>query len=258
MAGVKVQAYIREPPAAPKHSVSSRRTPESITTVLHGAKAACSIMPHTTAAESGSRVGAAPLRGVAACRDDDSREGRHCERSNPESRDDAGLLRRCAPRNDGGETCVLILAPAFASECCSSDRPLENEGAGKAGCRSHPWPACSRKSRRQSPQVRAGSSGLPRAMVGTAYTCSPRGPAFCPRRPRARRTWQRELGLSTGRPEPHDFAVRIGSFVGMIAHAATRHAHRIPHPTLVTIAMRPSSEAGWRDHSIDFRKTEGV
>jgi hypothetical protein len=105
------------------------------------------------------------------------------QRSNPESRDDSGLLRRCAPRNDGGETCVLILAPAFASECCSSDRPLENEGAGKAGCRSHPWPACSRKSRRQSPQVRAGSSGLPRAMVGTAYTCSPRGPAVLPPSP---------------------------------------------------------------------------
>ena len=80
----------------------------------------------------------------------------------------------------------------------------------------------------------------------------------CPRHPRARPDLRRRLGLSTGRPGPHDFAVRIGSFVGMIAHAATRHAHRIPHPTLVTIAMRPSSEAGRRDHSIDFRKTEDV
>jgi len=56
---------------------------------------------------------------------------------------------------------------------------------------------------------------------------------------------QRQLGISTGMPGPHDFAVRIGSFAGMIAHAATRYAHRIPHPTLVTIAKRPSSEAGW-------------
>ncbi|MFN5014434.1 hypothetical protein, partial [Bradyrhizobium sp.] len=48
-------------------------------------------MPHTTAAESGSRVGAAPLlRGVAACRDDDSREGRHCEAAK-QSRVVAGL-----------------------------------------------------------------------------------------------------------------------------------------------------------------------
>lgn len=210
----------------------------------------------------------------------------------PRSPGPGSAPRRCAASRLAGTTTVergaiaseAIQSPATTLDCFvaallamtvvkhafSSSHPLSRPSVahlialsrmrarGRPGAGRHPWPACSRKSRRQSPQVRAGSSGLPRAMVGTAYTCSPRGPAFCPRRPRARRTWQRELGLSTGRPGPHDFAVRIGSFVGMIAHAATRHAHRIPHPTLVTIAMRPSSEAGWRDHSIDFRKTEGV
>ncbi|GLH82019.1 hypothetical protein SSBR45G_69280 [Bradyrhizobium sp. SSBR45G] len=87
------------------------------------------------------------------------------------------------------------------------------------------------------PSPRNGWNGL--------YVLSP-GTGFLPPSPaRFVKTWQRRLGLSTGRPGPHDFAVRIGSFVGMIAHAATRHAHRIPHPTLVTIAMRPSSGTGW-------------
>jgi len=35
-------------------------------------------------------------------------------------------------------------------------------------------------------------------------------------------------GISTGMPGPHDFAVRIVSFVRVIEHAATRRAHRIP------------------------------
>jgi hypothetical protein len=39
-------------------------------------------------------------------------------------------------------------------------------------------------------------------------------------------------------------AVRIGLFVGVITHAAARHAHRIPHPTLVTTAKRPSDRGG--------------
>jgi hypothetical protein len=66
---------------------------------------------------------------------------------------------------------------------------------------------------------------------------------------------QRELGLSTGRPEPHDFAVRIGLFVGTNDRAATRHAHRVPRPTSVTIAIRPSSEAGrFKKTSISEKK----
>ena len=50
---------------------------------------------------------------------------------------------------------------------------ITKEGAGKAGRWPRPWPACSKKSRRQSPQVWPGTPGLPRATVGTAYTWSP-------------------------------------------------------------------------------------
>ncbi|WP_315765660.1 hypothetical protein [Bradyrhizobium sp. SZCCHNR2009] len=38
--------------------------------------------------------------------------------------------------------------------------------------------------------------------------------------------------------------VRVALFVGVNEHAAARHAHRIPHPTFVTIAKRPLLEAG--------------
>jgi len=51
-------------------------------------------------------------------------------------------------------------------------------------------------------------------------------------------------------------AVRIGLFVGVITHAAARHAHRIPHPTLVTTAKRPSDRGGTETYNHDFCKKE--
>jgi hypothetical protein len=57
---------------------------------------------------------------------------------------------------------------------------------------------------------------------------------FCHRR--LRNTF-RELDTSVGASGPHDFAVRIG-----IGTARQQHlrVHRIPLPTFVTIAKRPS------------------
>src|ERR1700682_5418153 len=45
----------------------------------------------------------------------------------------------------------------------------------------------------------------------------------------------RQLDTSVGVSGPHDFAVRIG-----IARLARRRVHRIPCPTSVTFAKRPS------------------
>jgi len=42
----------------------------------------------------------------------------------------------------------------------------------------------------------------------------------------------RKLGLSTGRPGPHDFTY-ASNCSSAWDHAATRHAHRIPHSTFV-------------------------
>jgi len=50
---------------------------------------------------------------------------------------------------------------AIASELCKSIVPLKAEGAGKTGRRRRPWPACSKKSRRQLPQVQPDHPAFP-------------------------------------------------------------------------------------------------
>jgi hypothetical protein len=44
---------------------------------------------------------------------------------------------------------------------CRKARPRNKEGAGKTGCRPHPWPACNKKSRRQSPQAQPNHPAFP-------------------------------------------------------------------------------------------------
>ena len=85
--------------------------------------------------------------------------------------------------------------------------PLRMEGAGNAGCRPHPWPACNKKSRRQSPQVQPKQPAFP-ARWFMAYTSSPRCPGLlatviC-------RIIADKLDPSVGGSGPHDFAIRIG------------------------------------------------
>jgi hypothetical protein len=52
------------------------------------------------------------------------------------------------------------------------------------------------------------------------------------------------LDPSVGGSGPHDFAVRKNAFVGAPKRAEHPHVHRIPLPTSVTIAIRPSSGGG--------------
>jgi hypothetical protein len=54
-----------------------------------------------------------------------------------------------------------------------------------------------------------------------------------------------ELNISVGMPGPHDFAVHVSTF-----RQACCRVHRIPHPTLVTIAKRPS---WWEQDSAKMR-----
>jgi hypothetical protein len=98
-------------------------------------------------------------------------------------------------------------------------------------------PAASRaKVTKHTSIVTTGSpetSGLPCAMVLTAYfALSPVTGLFCHRR--LRNTF-RELDASVGASGPHDFAVRVG-----VARQRHLRVHRIPLPTFVTIAKRPS------------------
>src|SRR5262249_32403923 len=54
-----------------------------------------------------------------------------------------GLLRRYAPRND--EEIRLRLPATQVRPSDASNVSLKIEGAGNAGCRPHPWPACNKK-----------------------------------------------------------------------------------------------------------------
>jgi len=94
--------------------------------------------------------------------------------------------------------------------CISLAPSKSKEGAGKAGCRPHPWPASKQKSWRQTPQD--WPNNRPSLRNGfTAYTYSPRGPGFLA--PVIPRLVTARLDTSVGVSGPHDFAVRIVSFV---------------------------------------------
>ncbi len=107
---------------------------------------------------------------------------------------------------------VRVPATRFASELCERSALSKMEGAGKAGSSPPPWPACRKECRRQSPQVRAGQPAFPARWLYGLYVISPGtgliAPVFAT-------TLTRCADISTGMPGPHDFAVRIGSFVGM-------------------------------------------
>ena len=79
------------------------------------------------------------------------------------ARKEDGLLRRFAPRNDGQ---IHVRVPAARSARVLRQLPpsLGREGAGKAGCRLHPWVPC-KKSTGVGPQVQPETSGFPCAMV---------------------------------------------------------------------------------------------
>src|SRR5437868_12851535 len=92
------------------------------------------------------------------------------------------------------------------------------------------------KSKKAHEVVTTGSPeqpGIPRAMVLTAsFVISPVIGLFCHRR---YRNYFRQLDASVEVSGPHDFAVRISTF-----RQACYRVHRIPCPTSVTIAKRPS------------------
>ena len=85
-------------------------------------------------------------------------------------------------------------------------------------------------------------------MVLTAYfALSPVTGLSCHRRPQetCKKLASRELDASVGASGPHDFAVRLGAARPRKVFARRRqNVHRIPRPTSVTIATRPSCGCG--------------
>jgi len=135
--------------------------------------------------------------------------------------------RFAMPRNDDGESphsFPSTFQPAdtrphsrgTSRPSSATNTPLRKQTRGRRECRvkASPMARLQTKSRRQSPQVQPVNRHSPRAGLN-AYTCSPRGPARLPPSLTRRAGRRRQLGLSTGRPGPHDFTSASMSFVGM-------------------------------------------
>jgi hypothetical protein len=119
----------------------------------------------------------------------------------------------------------------------SLQRQRAQETPGARCTRSRAWSVVNT---RVSHHRSTGTPGISCAMVLTAYfALSPVTGLSCHRRQRDAKH-HRQLDTSVGVSGPHDFAVReISAFVN-----APAHVHRIPYPTSVTIAIRPSCEDG--------------
>ena len=125
------------------------------------------------------------------------------------------------------------LRPSFAT-----NRPHRIERAqGRPGARMHPWSAC-RKKHAAEPQVQADQPAFPAQWFYGLYVISPVTGLSCHRRRRDAKH-HRQVDASVGAPGPYDFAVR-----DIVIRLLTRRVHRIPLPTFVTIAKRPSCECG--------------
>jgi hypothetical protein len=96
---------------------------------------------------------------------------------------------------------AFVLAARFASELSGRPPSFKSEGAGKAGCWSHPRSACNKKHAAE-PQVRAETTGLPCANGLRLIRALPGDRRSCPHRPRAQRalrTWPQHREARTTR-----------------------------------------------------------
>jgi hypothetical protein len=123
------------------------------------------------------------------------------------------------------------------------------EGAGKAGCRPHPWSACNKKHAAE-PQAWPNIRPSLRDRF-TAYTYSPRCAGLVSHR-RHPKSSPGQLSASVGAPGPYDFAVLPRLFVCPRHRAPTRTSPSHPTPRVVTIAMRPSCRGGTAPENINF------
>jgi len=133
----------------------------------------------------------------------------------------------------------LALSPRVRASFCSSRSPLRNQRAqGMPGARCTRSLACKIKcAYERSYHGHTGNARHSPRNGFTAYSAlSPVIGRFCHRR---RQNCFRRLDAGVEASGPHDFAVRVRA----IRQERTR-VHRIPHPTSVTIAKRPSRGAG--------------
>jgi hypothetical protein len=129
------------------------------------------------------------------------------------------------------ERACAIVAPR--ARALRTIRPLFCKG-GRRECRVMASPMARLQQKKQAAVTtgKAGSTGIPCAMVLTvSFAISPGTGLSCSRRLRDAKH-HRKLGLSVGRPGPRDFAVRIG-------HVRLTCPPRPPHPRPTVRDDRP-------------------
>jgi hypothetical protein len=139
-----------------------------------------------------------------------------------------------------GAICVRVL---------QRSHPRKQEGAGNAGCLSHPQPCVQVKKARK--QVTTGTpkrSGIPCAMVLRPTSCSRRSAGLDSLRGPARRVGPKaDIDISQGSipaSGDHDHTTSASAPGPRSSARPKRPSH--PAPTFVTIAKRPSCERGMR------------
>ena len=133
--------------------------------------------------------------------------------------------------------CASAISPHVLREVCHQHSPSEHQraqGMPGAGCARSL--ACKIKKHTSIvTTVTPESPGIPYAMVLTvSFVISSVTGLVCHRRRRNRNCFRR-LDTSVGASGPHDFAVRLSA-----VRPQPIGVHRIPFPTSVTIASRPS------------------
>jgi hypothetical protein len=168
---------------------------------------------------------------------------------------------------------AFAISPRNAPEPLMKLSPIE--GVGNAGCPLHPRPRVHlvvvertrvTTSTPESPDVpaRNGFNGFLRALPGD-HACLPPSPADMACLSPVEPTCLRELDASVGASGPHDFAVRCNSRPPAVdrsriqrtrpaipSRAKRCRVHRIPCPTFVTIAKRPSVGRDGESSRIDL------
>src|ERR1700754_2596149 len=132
---------------------------------------------------------------------------------------DSGLNLR-APRNDEWRGMRSHSRAAFAPSSADRSAPDRNEGAGKAGCLAGTHgPRAKENARGGYHRYGLIHPAFPARWCYGLYELSPGTGVFAPVTSRDAQHLEK-LGLSTGRPGPHDFTVREAPLV-----RATRSAH---------------------------------
>ena len=131
-------------------------------------------------------------------------------------------------------TRVLVPAARFA-RVVQTNTLKEAEGAGNAGCALHPRPRVQQKNTRVSNHRYTASTGIPCTMVLTvSFVISPVTGLFCHRHFAG--IIPRTLAPASGR---QDHTTSPSASAPLVLRRC--RVHRIPYPTSVTIASRPSS-----------------